>query len=111
MLHWEAVEEQARGAGFVPVKSEMPIRHPGRNAKVDDQRCEPGVPIRYERLAGATNTGVLRRWKVFNSMILDEGTEKRSKDRARKQNSVQRAARKMGRPGECDVPQVQRGGG
>ena len=29
----EDVEEQARRAGFVPVKSEMPIRHPGRNAK------------------------------------------------------------------------------
>lgn len=29
-----------------------------------------------ERLAGATNTGFSGRWKVFNSMILDEGTEK-----------------------------------
>ena len=41
--------------------------------------------------------GVLRRWKVFNSMILDEGTEKRSKDRAGKQeNNMQRSSQEDG---------------
>lgn len=37
--------------------------------------------------------GVFRRLKVFNAMILDEGIEERSKDRAGKQgNNMQRSS-------------------
>lgn len=37
--------------------------------------------------AGAINTGVFGALTVFNAMILDEGAEERSKDRAEKQEN------------------------
>lgn len=43
--------------------------------------------------AGAINTGVFGALKVFNAMILDEGAEERSKDRAEEQeNNMQRSS-------------------
>lgn len=69
-----------------PVRFEMPIRH-----LVGSQVYESGVQVEYMSRAGAINTGVFGALKVFNAMILDEGAEERSKDRAEKQeNSMQR---------------------
>lgn len=51
--------------------------------------------MRYVSLAGAVTMGVFRRLQVFNAMILGlEGSAKRSKDKAGKQeNNLQRSSR------------------